>query len=56
MKGLAMTKKRPMRINQKMPDDEIRLTEDEPCLFWHIAPETLRRWSKTGNGEGLPYP
>lgn len=35
--------------------DEVRLTENELCEFWHIKPETLRRWRKSGNGMGLRY-
>ena len=50
-----MGKKRNMRIIRPIPDGEIRMTEDELCLFWHVTPETLRRWRKSGNGNGLPY-
>lgn len=39
----------------KIPNTEIRLTEKELCEFWHIKPETLRRWRKSGNGTGLRY-
>lgn len=45
--------KNPILIKRQI--DEVRLTENELCQFWHIKPETLRRWRKSGNGMGLRY-